>query len=327
MQESDISTKVRQSCFSDPFSLRCASDFFHFKRKDNLMNITRNKKFSVSVIALIGVCLVFGISTLYSADDGTKLLDNFKTFKPQVALIPADVNFQPDFVGSVEKRVGKVQKVQGTVYVIHKGAKNAYQLKAKHPVFEGDTIITGSRSRINAAMDDQSVLAMAPNAKLVVSKLEYKKKENTRSTVMSLFWGSARFIVKKLSGEPDYQVITETAVCGVRGTDFAVSLAPAPEVKSSSAADRFLAFLNPVQEAHALVPGALITTVLTGPGSTVGLTGAIGGTTIVGPASVAGVVGGAAAGGAAVVGATVATGVLGSVGPGLATLSMPPHMD
>ena len=35
----------------------------------------------------------------------------------------------------------------------------------------------------------------------------------------------------------------------------------------------FLAFLNPAREAHALVPGALITTVLTGPGSSVGLTG------------------------------------------------------
>jgi hypothetical protein len=291
------------------------------------MKITQNRKLSFGVIALVGICLVFGITTLYSADDGTRLLDNFKTFKSPEPLLPADVTVSADFIGSVEKRVGKVQKVQGKVYVIHKGAKVAYRLKATLPVFEGDTIVTGSRSRINAAMDDQSVLAMAPNAKLVVSKLEYKKKENTRSTVMSLFWGSARFIVKKLSGEPDFKVKTVTAVCGVRGTDFAVSVAPAPKTKTSSLADRVLAFLDPVQEAHAFVSGALITTALTGPGSSVGLTGAIGGTTIVGPASVAGAVGGAAAGGATVVGATVATGVLGSVGPGLATLSMPPGFE
>jgi mannose/fructose/N-acetylgalactosamine-specific phosphotransferase system component IIB len=290
------------------------------------MNITKNKKMSFSIIALIGVCLVFSISTLYSADDGTKLLDNFKT-NPKVKLIPKSVKIRKEFVGGVEKRVGRVQKVQGKVYVIHKDGKVFYQLKAKHPVFEGDTIITDSRSRINAAMDDQSVLSMAPNAKLMVAKLEYNKKKNIRSTVMALFWGSARFIVKKLSGEPAYQVKTQTAVCGVRGSDFAVSVGPAPEVRSSSAADKFLAFLNPVQEAHALVPGALITTVLTGPGSTVGLTGAIGGTTIVGPASVAGAMGGAAAGGATFVGATVAAGVLGSVGPGLATLAMPPDFD
>lgn len=295
------------------------------------MNITGNKKFSVSVsvsvIALISVCLVFGISTLYSADDGTKLLDNFKTFKPEVSLIPEGVRIEKEFMGGVERKVGRVQKVQGKVYAIHKNDNVAYRLKAKRPIFEGDTIITGSRSRINAAMQDKSVLAMAPNAKLVVSKLKYDKKKNTRSTIMGLFWGSARFIVKKLSGEPSYQVRTETAVCGVRGTDFAVSVAPAPKVRSSSTADRVLAFLNPVQEAHALVSGALITTALTGPGSTVGLTGTIGGTTIVGPASVAGAAGSAAAGGATVVGASVATGVLGSVGPGLATLGMPPEFE
>ena len=291
------------------------------------MKITKNRKLSISLVVLLAAGLAFGITTLYSADDGTRLLDNFKPVVPKVPLLPKDVKVSRDFVGGLEKRVGTVQKVQGTVYVIHKDAKIAYRLKAKHPVFEGDTIITGIRSRINAAMDDQSVLAMAPSAKLTVTKLQYDKKKNVRSTVMGLFWGSARFIVKKLSGEPDYRVRTETAVCGVRGTDFAVSVAPAPKAGKASAVDRVLALLNPVREAHAFVGGALITTALTGTGSTVGLTGAIGGTTIVGPASVAGAVGGAAAGGATVVGATVATGVLGSVGPGLATLAMPPEFE
>lgn len=291
------------------------------------MDITKKKKMGFTVTVLLGICLIFSISTLYSADEGTTLLDNFKTFKPKVALIPPDVEVRTDFVGGLEKRVGKVQKVQGKVYVIHKGARKAYQLKNSHPLFEGDTLITGSRSRINAAMADKSILALAPNAKLIISKLEYKPQENTRSTIMGLLWGSARFIVKKLSGEPNYQVRTETAVCGVRGTDFAVSVAPAQEAKKSSALNQFMAWLSPVKEAHALLPGALITTALTGPGSTVGLTGAIGGTTIVGPASVAGAMGGAAAGGATFVGATAAAGVLGAVGPGLATLSMPPEFD
>ncbi len=292
------------------------------------MNIIKKRKISFSVFTLLGICLVFGISTLYSADQGTQLLDNFKTFKPKVSLIPFDVKIRPGFVDGTEKTVGRVQKVQGKVYVIHKGDKKAYRLKAAHPLFEGDTLITDSLSRINAAMDDQSVLAMAPNAKMMISKLEYKPKENIRSTVMGLFWGSVRFIVKKLSGNPSFQVRTQTAVCGVRGTDFAVSVVPAQgSSKKSSALNQFLSWVSPVQEAHALIPGALITTALTGPGSTVGLTGAIGGTTIVGPASIAGAVTGAAAGSATIVGATAAVGVLGSVGPGLASLSMPPEFD
>lgn len=290
------------------------------------MKISKNRKLSISVVIMLGIGLVFGLTSLYSMDPSLSLLDNFKSFKPPESLIPEDVTTRPDFVGGLERKVGKVQKVQGKVYVIHKGDKFAYRLKAKHPIFEGDTIITESRSRINAAMNDKSVLAMAPNAKLTVAKLQYEPKSNTRSTTMGLLWGSARFIVKKLSGKPDFLVKTQTAVCGVRGTDFAVSVAPAPE-EQSSLGHKILAWLNPAREAHAFVSGALITTALTGPGSSVGLTGVVGSTTVIGPTAVAAAVTGASAGSAMVVGATAASGVLGSVGPGLATLGMPPHME
>ena len=73
------------------------------------MNITRNRKFSMGVIALIGVCLVFGISTLYSADDGYKLLNNFKSFEPRVPLIPEGMRIDKEFMGGVEKRVGTLK--------------------------------------------------------------------------------------------------------------------------------------------------------------------------------------------------------------------------
>ena len=138
---------------------------------------------------------------------------------------------------------------------------------------------------------------------------------------MNLVWGSARFIVKKISGKSDFMVKTKTAVCGVRATDFAVSVAPVDEAKKLSALNRFLAFLSPVQKAHALAPGQTITTVVTGQGSTVGLTGDIGGTTVVGSASVASAIGGSAASGASAVGASAAEGILGDVAPGLGSAS------
>jgi len=291
------------------------------------MKISKTKKLSFILVVLLSIGLVFGLTSLYSMDPGTKPLDNFKPIKPKVSLIPEDVKISTDFIGGLEKRVGRVQKVQGKVYVIHKGDKTAYQLKSRHPIFEGDTIITSSRSRINAAMKDRSVLAMAPNAKLVVSKLEYEPKIKTRSTKMGLLWGNVRFIVEKLSGKLDYQVHTETAVCGIRGTDFAVSVAPAPEGKQGSLGHKILAWLNPVREAHAQIIGIpVITTVLTGAGS-VGLTGTVGGTTIIGSGFVAGALGGTAAGTATFVGVSTAGGVLGTIGPGLATLGMPPEFD
>jgi hypothetical protein len=282
--------------------------------------------------------MLLGNSTLYGGmDNGSILLDNFSVSQPDEPLIPENISIRDDFAVGTGK-VGRVQEIQGKVYVIHKGSipyayrdNKAYLLKPNHPIFEGDTLITGTRSRVNVTMDDKSSLAMAPQAKLVISKLKYKPMENSRATEIELVWGSARFIVKELSGESTYKVKTLTAVSDIKSksADFAVSVAPVSENRKTSALGQFLSYLSylsPIKEAHALVSGALITTVLTGPGSTVGLTGAIGGTTIVGPASVAGVLGGAAAGGATFVGATVATGVLGSVGPGLATLAMPPHL-
>ena len=275
------------------------------------------------IVVVAASLLLFGIST--GADNSQRYLEKFKAVEPAKPLLAPDIEIRPVFAPGKDALIGHIQKVQGKVYVIHKGEKVAYILKKKLPLFTGDTLITEKRSRVNAAMNDKSVFALAPISKLVIDKSVYDPEKNTRSTLMSVLWGQVRFIVSKIAGKPDFRVKTETAVCGVRGSDFAISVGPAGEEAASI--QKFFADLLLVREAHAFIPGALITTALTGPGSTVGLTGAIGGTTIVGPASVAGVVGGAAASGATVIGAAAASAVLGSIGPGLATLSMPPEYE
>ena len=285
----------------------------------------RKKAMFYVLIIIAASLLLVSFSTSAVADDSQQYLKKFNEFKPEKPLLAPDIQIKPEFAPGEGAMIGHIQKVQGKVYVIHNGEKVAYALKNNLPLFTGDTLITEERSRVNAAMNDKSVFALAPISKLVIDKSVYDPGENTRSSQMSVLWGQVRFIVTRIAGKPDFTVKTETAVCGVRGTDFAISVAPAGEEISSI--QKFLADIFLVREAHALVGGALITTVLTGPGSTVGLTGAIGGTTIVGPASVAGVLGGAAAGGATVIGATAAAGVLGSIGPGLATLSMPPEYE
>ncbi len=291
------------------------------------MGKIKQKKIVIYCLIILGALLTTSISVLYSGSSEHKLLEKFKSYEPETPLIPKEVQISPKFVEGVGEKIGRVQLSQGKVYVIHFGQKIAYQLKKNNPLVARDTLITFSKSRLNAIMNDKSILALAPLAKLTLTKSEYSPAAKTRSTVMDLIWGSARFIVKKISGKSEYTVKTKTALCGVRSTDFAVSVAPADEGKKVSALNQFLALLNPVQEAHALVPGTFITTVLTGTGSTVGLTGTIGGTTIVGPTSVAGATGGFAATGAFFVGPGTAFGVLDSIGPQLASMSMPPGFD
>jgi len=285
------------------------------------MKNLKRKKIAVYCLLMLGVLLTFNIPVLYCEDSGKKLLEKFKTYTPDIPLIPADVTLSDKFAKLEKKKVGKINQVEGTAYVMHFGQKIAYRLKDNIPLFGKDTLVTFPGSRLNAVMNDKSVLALAPQAKLTIEKSEYSWFGNKRSTVMNLVWGRARFIVKKLSGKPGFTVKTKTAVCGTRATDFAVSVAPADKGKKVSALDRFLAYLSFIKKAHALAPDQTITAVLTGPKSTVGLTGDVGDTSIVGPASVAGAVGGEAASEASFVGESAAVDVLGSVGPDLDTMA------
>ncbi|SDU36623.1 FecR family protein [Desulfobacula phenolica] len=285
------------------------------------------KKAIVCCLLIPSMLLLFGIPVICSAESGQKLLEKFKSYESDTPLIPEDVTISADFVEGKNEKVGQIQQVQGEAYVIHFGQKTAYRLENDHPLVAKDTLITFPKSRVNALMNDKSVLSLAPQAKLTITKSEYSSILNTRSTVMNLIWGSARFIVKKISGKPDFTVKTKTAVCGVRGTDFVVSVAPAEEGNVTSAFRRFIAYVSPAKKSRISVPEKLITTVLTGPASTVGLTGTIGGTTIIGPLSIAGAIEGAAAGSAIFIGETEADGVLDTVGPELAILSMPPEFN
>ena len=216
----------------------------------------------ICTLAVAGVFCLSVAPSLYSADYGKDLLKRFKVFKPKEPLIPENVKISPDFKRGRGPAIGTVQKIQGTAYVIHHKQKVAYTLKANFLLYENDTLITAERSRINAIMNDKSMLGLAPQAKLVMTKAEYNSKKDSRSTVMNLLWGSVRFIVQKVKARPNYTVRTPTAVAGVRGTDFAVCVTSAAE--EMSALERFLAIINPVKDAHAQGAENLVTAALAG---------------------------------------------------------------
>ena len=171
-------------------------------------------------------------------------------------------------------------------------------------------------------MQDKSVFSLASNSKLVLDESVYNAQKDERSSTLSLLFGRARFIVAQLTGKSDYRIKTPTAVCGVRGSDLAMAVAP--EKISTSSVSRALAWLNPVQEAHAQGPLPLLTVLVTGPGTSVSFTGLVGVAQVVGPVSVSAAAAGASALAPITVGAAAAGGALGAIGPGLASISMPP---
>jgi len=261
-----------------------------------------------------------------SAADGDKKLEIFKKeIKPTDPLIPAGVKMETKFVPGKGDPVGKVQKLEGDVYVMHKGESVAYRLANDSPLFNGDTIVTMTGSLVNALLNDKSVLALAANAKLSLNDIQFDSAKQERDSTVNLLWGKARFIVNKLAGsKARFGVSTPTSVCAVRGSDFAVAVGPEPQLTSwwQRLFDKF----GFVSEAHAQIV-ALGSVFLAAQNTTLVVTGMVGPATTVTSLTVAVAGTGVSVTVPVSVSLSALTAAMNAVAPGLAALSMPPGFN
>jgi len=267
------------------------------------------------------------------AKEGDKLLAVFKKeLKPTADLLPSGVREVEEFKPGAGAPVGTMEMVQGYVLVLHQGGTEAYGAKRDNPLFQGDTLVTGERSRIRAKMNDGSVFSLTSYSKLVIDKSVYDPQKEARESFLSLLFGKARFVVSKLKGgrgSEDFVVKTPTAICGVQGSDFALSVAPKEEaLVSSTGWFNWYTGLIMIREAQAAEPGfGLATTLLTGSETTVSFAGLIGQTQTIGAFSASVAAAGSPAMGALAVTPALATEILSSVGPLMAVTRMPPLFE
>lgn len=88
-------------------------------------------------------------------------------------------------------------------------------------VEQGDTVQTLADTRLELTMPDGSKVRLGPNSKLVLEKAEFR--EEGRNFKARLFFGSVWSKVASIFGrENDFEIRTERAVAGVRGTIFRV---------------------------------------------------------------------------------------------------------
>ncbi|MEA3436667.1 MAG: FecR domain-containing protein, partial [Thermodesulfobacteriota bacterium] len=202
------------------------------------------------------------ILSSYAGDKpGDKLTEVFKKdVKPRVSLIPAGVKIAKDFKPGKGEAIGTVKAIKGTVLTIHRDEKTAYILKKGNKLYTSDTLISEEQSKAQAELNDGSFITLGPYTKIVFDKSVYDPSKPTRNSLLSLLFGKARFIVTKLANFRDsrFKVKTPTAVAGVRGSDFAICVAPG---------------------------SPLTTTIMTGEGTTVTFAGNTGPTQLVGPMS------------------------------------------
>ena len=128
----------------------------------------------------------------------------------------------PAFAAGLGRPVGVIQQVQGEVSITHDDERKGFEAKRGMRLYKGDTIRTLDNGRLRMRLNDGSIISLASNTKLKLTRSVYAKKKKSRSSFFSMTLGKARFFVVKLLDfkRSEFRVKTPTAVCGVRGSDF-----------------------------------------------------------------------------------------------------------
>ena len=137
--------------------------------------------------------------------------------------------FQVGMLTSVQADVvGSLTQVEGRVDLLRGGQLPAIPVKLNDGVQTGDVIRTKSLSKAQITFIDNSTLTIAPESRVGIESYMFNSTQNKRNSVVQLFQGLAHVAVSKIfkAAEPDFVVKTQTAIMGVRGTDFGVRVYP-----------------------------------------------------------------------------------------------------
>jgi len=143
-------------------------------------------------------------------------------------LMPEGLVVKDKFLPGKGFSIGTVSMVQASVIIIHSDKKYGYRAKKDIPLFEGDTIITQDKGRLEAVLNDGSTIILVPQTGIELTGSVYDQANGIRSSLINMALGKARFLVTKLVGfkRSEFKVKTETAIAGVRGSDFIVKTSP-----------------------------------------------------------------------------------------------------
>jgi len=90
-------------------------------------------------------------------------------------------------------------------------------------VFQGDVIETARRTRVELTLVDRSVLRLGPLSRVELDAAAFGKGSDDRRVSARLRVGNVwAHVTRALGGEARFEVKTENAVAGVRGTTFRV---------------------------------------------------------------------------------------------------------
>lgn len=113
-----------------------------------------------------------------------------------------------------------VSFLAGKAELRHQGQTGALSVGA--PVAAGDEVATGAGSRLELTLADRSVVRLGPSSKLTLREAEVEGQGEKKFSAKLLFGKLWAKVASTLGGESHFDVETENAVAGVRGTIFRV---------------------------------------------------------------------------------------------------------
>jgi len=124
--------------------------------------------------------------------------------------------------------VGRFLRVEGQVDLLKGGKLPAAAARLTDPVEPKDVIRTKSKSRAQILFVDDTILTLAPESRVAVADYFYDGAKGQRRALLQVFRGLAHTVVKRVLKlqEPDFIMQTQTAIIGVRGTEWYTLLLP-----------------------------------------------------------------------------------------------------
>jgi len=117
--------------------------------------------------------------------------------------------------------IGKVAEKAPLAEVRRAGQAAWQDLSLGEEIRVGDSLRTGPGGRLKVLFDDQSILILAEKSTLDVTRHVYDATAGRRDSLFKLYEGKVRAVVGQLFGAgSEFQIESQTAVAGVKGTDF-----------------------------------------------------------------------------------------------------------
>lgn len=118
-------------------------------------------------------------------------------------------------------RTAKLVEFKGTVHVKREASEKKMKAFKNMTLSEGDTLITGEKSKAVLALDGDKKITVSARSTIVLSELS-DSAGSTDTAITLKNGGVGTKLDKKLDKSSKYRIKTPTTVMGVRGTEFYV---------------------------------------------------------------------------------------------------------